>query len=153
MHSLANNTQGEVSGWNAQKGSLKGLNSAETMPFILCPSSVSWLKLIDLTGTLAKGPITWEQMRVGHSVAQSCLTLCDPIVGSMPGSSVHGIFRARILEWVAIFFSRESSRPRNRTQVSHIAGRYCTNYVRSPKRRKESFKNYKFTWEVKQELW
>ena len=42
---------------------------------------------------------------------------------SLPGSSVHGILQARILEWVAISFSRGSSQPRNRTQVSHIAGR------------------------------
>ena len=46
-------------------------------------------------------------------VAQSCPTLCDPMDYSLPGSSVHGIFQARILEWVAISFSRESSQPRN----------------------------------------
>ena len=40
-------------------------------------------------------------------VTQSCLTLCDPMDGSLPGSSVHGIFQARVLEWVAISFSRE----------------------------------------------
>ena len=45
---------------------------------------------------------------------------------SPPGSSVHGIFQARILEGVAIFFSRESSWPRDRTQVFHIAGRLFT---------------------------
>ena len=56
-------------------------------------------------------------------VAQSCPTLCDPVDCSPPGSSVHGILQARILEWVAISFSRGSSRPRDRTQVSHIAGR------------------------------
>ena len=42
-------------------------------------------------------------------VAQSCLTLCDPVDYSPPGFSVHGIFQARILEWVAISFSRRSS--------------------------------------------
>ena len=42
---------------------------------------------------------------------------------SPPSSSVHGILQARILEWVAISFSRGSSRPRDRTQISHIAGR------------------------------
>ena len=42
-------------------------------------------------------------------VAQSCPTLCDPVVCSLPGSSVHGIFRSRILEWVAMPFSRGSS--------------------------------------------
>ena len=47
---------------------------------------------------------------------QSCLTLCDTMDHSPPGSSVHGIFQARILEWIAISSSRGSSRPRNRTQ-------------------------------------
>ena len=56
-------------------------------------------------------------------VAQSCLTLCDPVDCSLPGSSVHGILQARILEWVAISFSRVSSQPRDQTQVSRIGGR------------------------------
>ena len=56
-------------------------------------------------------------------VAQSCLTLCDPIDCGPPGSSVHGILQARILEWVAISFSMKSSRPRDQTQVSRIADR------------------------------
>ena len=43
--------------------------------------------------------------------AQSCLNLCNPVDSSQPGSSVHGIFQARILEWLAISFSRRSSRP------------------------------------------
>ena len=59
-------------------------------------------------------------------VAQSCPTLCDPVDCSLPGSSVHGIFQARILEWVAISFSRGSSRPRDRTLVSCTAGRRFT---------------------------
>ena len=45
-------------------------------------------------------------------VAQSCPTLCDPMDCSLPGSSVHGIFQARVLEWAAISFSRGSSQPR-----------------------------------------
>ena len=57
-------------------------------------------------------------------VAQSRLTLWDPMDYSMLSSSVHGILQARILEWVAIPFSRESSQPRDCTQVSHIAGRF-----------------------------
>ena len=56
-------------------------------------------------------------------VPQLCLTLCNPMDYSLPGSSVHGVFQARVLEWVAISFSRGSSRPRDRTRVSHIAGR------------------------------
>ena len=59
-------------------------------------------------------------------VAQSCLTLCNPMDCSPPGSSVHGIFQARILEWIAISFSRESSQPRDQTWVSCIAGRVFT---------------------------
>ena len=59
-------------------------------------------------------------------VAQLCLTLCDPMDCSLSGSSVHGIFQARVLEWIAISFFRGSSRPRNRTRVSHIAGRLFT---------------------------
>ena len=56
-------------------------------------------------------------------VAQSCLTLCDPMDCSLLGSSIHGIFQAGILEWVAISFSRGSSQPRDRTRVSRIVGR------------------------------
>ena len=56
-------------------------------------------------------------------VTQSCPTLCNPMDCNPPGSSIHGIFQARILEWVAISFSRRSSRPRDWTRVSHIVGR------------------------------
>ena len=57
-------------------------------------------------------------------VTQWCLTVCDPMDCSLPGSSVHGISQARILEWVVISFSRGTSRPRDQTQVSCIAGRF-----------------------------
>ena len=57
-------------------------------------------------------------------VAQSCLTLCDPM-----DYTVHGILQARILEWVAIPFSRGSSRPRDWTQVSRIAGGFFTSWA------------------------
>ena len=53
--------------------------------------------------------------------AQLCLTLCNPMDCSPPGSSVHGISQARILEWVAISFSREYSLPRDRTHISCIS--------------------------------
>ena len=56
-------------------------------------------------------------------VAQSCPILWDPMDCSPPGSSIHGIFQARLLEWIAISFSRGSSQPRDQTQVSHIVGR------------------------------
>ena len=56
-------------------------------------------------------------------VAQLCPTLCDPVDCSLLGSSLHGILQARILEWVAISFSRGSSQLRDRTRISRIAGR------------------------------
>ena len=59
-------------------------------------------------------------------LAQSCPTLLDPMDCSLPRSSVHGIFQARVLEWVAISFSRGSPQPRNRTQASHIVRRHFT---------------------------
>ena len=59
-------------------------------------------------------------------VAQSCLTLCDPVDCNLLGFSVHGILQARILEWIAISFSRGSSWPKDQTPVSRIGGR-CFN--------------------------
>ena len=56
-------------------------------------------------------------------VAQSWPTLWDPMDCSLPGSSIHGIFEARVLEWVAIFFFGGPSQPRDRTLVSCIVGR------------------------------
>ena len=61
---------------------------------------------------------------VKMKVVQSCLTLCDPM-----DYAVHGILQARILKWVAIPFYRGPSHPRNRTQVSHIAGRFFTSWA------------------------
>ena len=59
-------------------------------------------------------------------VAKSCPTLCDPMDCSPPGSSVRGILHKKILEWVAIAFSRESSRPRDQSWVSYIVGGFFT---------------------------
>ena len=59
-------------------------------------------------------------------VVQSCPTLCNPMDCSLPGSSVHGIFQAIVLEWIAISFSKGSSQPRGRTWVSHIVDRRFT---------------------------
>ena len=55
------------------------------------------------------------------SFTQSCLTLCDPMGYSPPGSSVHGILQARVLEWVAMLSSRGSSWPRDRTNISYAS--------------------------------
>ena len=68
-------------------------------------------------------------LNVNVLVVQSHPTLWDPTGCSPPGSSVHGILHIRILEWVAMPFSRGSSRPRDRTWVSCIAGRFLTSWA------------------------
>ena len=80
-------------------------------------------------------------------------TLCDPMDCSLPGSSVHGIFQARILEWIAISFSRGSSQPRDRTRVfpqcrqmllpSELPGKPTESAKKKKKERKKS-SNYKY---------
>ena len=71
----------------------------------------------------------------GHKVkvAQLCATLFNPTDYSLPGYPIHGIFQARVLEWVAISFSRASSQPGDRTRVSHIAGRRFNLWAHTPK--------------------
>ena len=68
------------------------------------------------------------------SVTKSCPTRCNPMNCNPPDSSVHGIFQARILQWVAIFFSRRASWPRNRTHLSWIGRQilYCLSHMGSP---------------------
>ena len=67
--------------------------------------------------------------------AQSCLILCNAMYCSLPGSFVHGILQARILEWIAISFFRGSSQPRDQTSVS-CTGRWILYHLsrqRTPK--------------------
>ena len=59
-------------------------------------------------------------------LVSSVLSDCDTVDSSLPGSFVHGILQARILEWVSIPSSRASSQPGDQAQVSHIAGRFFT---------------------------
>ena len=68
----------------------------------------------------------WSDLAHGHInkcvlVAQSCPALCDPVDCSPPGSSVHGILQAKILEWVAMPSSRGSSWPRDQTCISYVS--------------------------------
>ena len=72
-----------------------------------------------LAGSLCAGSVCAQSL-------QMCPTLSDPMDCSLPGSSVHGILQARILEWVAMPSSKGSSRPRDRTQVSHVSCRFFT---------------------------
>ena len=84
-------------------------------------------------------------------VAQSCPALCDPMDCSPPGSSVHRIFQARILEWVTISFSRESSQPGDWTQVSSIAGRLFTTV--SPGKPSWYIRQSQYIFQAKEEAW
>ena len=74
-------------------------------------------------------------------VVQSCPTLCNPIDCSLPGSSVHGILQATILEWVPMPFSRGSSQSRDWTQVSCTAGGFFTLWVT-----REQVSNQELSW-------
>ena len=85
--------------------------SMEHMKWLICNTSVPFPLLYDVKSL-------------------SRVWLCDPMDCSLPGSSVHGIFQARVLEWVAISFSRGSSSPRDQTQVSHSVGRRFTVWAR-----------------------
>ena len=100
--------------------------------FFHCPQFLTWL--FDIQRIL-KTEILWQAHMVAklglncflcYSLNQSCPNFCDPIDCSPPGSSVHGVLQARILEWVAIPFSRESSQPKCWTWVSCLVGRRFT---------------------------
>ena len=77
---------------------------------------VSLLFLNEIPVRQMLDPLTWSFVYV---CAQSCSTLCHPMDCSPSGSAVHGIFQARILEWIAISFSRGSSWPRDQT-LTHL---------------------------------
>ena len=79
-----------------------------------CPSADEWIRKLWYIYTM-------EYSVQFSSVAQSCLTLCDPM-----DYTVRGILQAGILEWIAFPVSRGSSQPRDRTQVSCIAGGFFT---------------------------
>ena len=85
------------------------------------------LKVMGCLFLIHLGPWTTEgEARTHAQSLQSCPTLCNPMDHSPPGSSVQGILQARILEWVAMPFSRWSSQPRDQTCFSCIAGRFFT---------------------------
>ena len=91
------------------------------------PSTDEWIKKVWYT-TRAHGRTKHEQWKT-CSVTQSCPTLCSPRDYSPPGSTVPGIFQARILEWVAISFFGEPSLPMDQTQdscISCVTGEFFT---------------------------
>ena len=97
------------------------------LPMSLSKTKINW----QMFKRIGRKQLFREVMQEGKKeseVAQSCVTLCDPMDCSLPGSSssIHGIFQARVLEWVAIAFSRRSSRSRDWTRVSRTVGRCFT---------------------------
>ena len=98
------------------------------------PNNDSWSNVEILSSVKKSLPQTTKDPEYCQSlfrnrkvfVTQLWLTHCDLMDCSPPGSSVYGIFQARVLEWVAISFSRGSSRPRDRTCISCIPGRFFT---------------------------
>ena len=103
---------------------MRGEDQTNALSTHLCSCSALWSW--DLTLSKMSSLRSYLKKESESEVAQSSPTLCDPVDCSLPGSSVHGILQARILEWVAISFPRGSSQPRDWTQVSHIAGRRFT---------------------------
>ena len=102
-----------------------------TVPKLLSLITSHLFIFVFISITLGGGPKRillsfMSEVKKESEVAQSCPTLCDPMECSLPGFSVHGIFQARVLEWVAISFSRRSSWPRDWTQVSCIVSRRFT---------------------------
>ena len=101
----------------------------------MCETQIVWERKVGMwpggnPGTSEEGTVTWgptaDWKKKESEVAQSCPTLCNPMDCKLPGSSVHGILQARILEWVAISFSKGPFQPRDQTQVARIAGRRFT---------------------------
>ena len=95
---------------------------------------VQWLRLhtpdagdpVSITGQGTRSHMPQLRVCMCVLVTQSCQTLCNPMDHSSPGSSVHGILQARILQWIPMPSSRSSSQPRDQTRVSHMAGRLVT---------------------------
>ena len=104
----------EVSTWSSEVVFL-----AKLLQVSLCSLPRNSVNLVILTLTF----ITSTSTPCCCLVAQSCPTLCDSMDYSLLGSSVHGISQARILEWVAIPFSRGSSQPKDRTLVFYMGRR------------------------------
>ena len=98
--------------------------------YLFCVSLVFWT--------------SWWHRSVSCSLL-SRVWLYDPMDCSPPGSSVHGILQTRILQWVAIPFSRGSSQPRDRTRVSCMAGRFFTFWATGKSLKKiQKYKNIRY---------
>ena len=125
--------------WTEEPGGLQSKGSqtvrhdvvTKQQPWLCSTTSILSTRRLNqkLTCPVLLPPAAWKWSE--SEVAPSCPTLCNPMDCSLPGSSIHGIFQSRVLEWVATSFSRRSSRPRNWTRVSRIVGRRFTIWATS----------------------
>ena len=100
-----------------------------SLTFSLLCSYLIWMVIMEMT-SLNSPSVVRLWIICFYLVTKSCLTLCDSMDCSLPGSSVHGISQARILESVAISFFRVSSKPWDGTHVSCFAGRFFYHWAR-----------------------
>ena len=122
---IAHPHMGQIQNPNSASRVLKTELTQQRRPTEGSLGLATWIKVEGL----AKNMVTFStgiKVKSESEVAQSCQTLCDPMDWGLPGFFVHGIFQARILDWVAISFSRRSSWPREWTRVSCIVGRCFT---------------------------
>ena len=98
--------------------------SPSVLPCFTQPKNIPWVLLVD---PLSKFSFHIDLLVICAVLTQLCPTRCDPMDSRPPGTSVHGILQARILEWAAISSSRGSSQPRDQTLVSPaLAGVFFT---------------------------
>ena len=102
---------------------LKNFHKVVSYTYVLFYNLLFSLHIFWAVSILLGHYICLSVLVVGCEVAQSCPTLCNPMGCSLPGSSIHGIFQARVVEGIAISFFRGSSWPRDWTWVFHIVGR------------------------------
>ena len=107
--------------WSFCQNSVDSKYNGLFLDYQFCSTDLC-LHLCQYHTVLITAVLWWGEVRWGE-VAQSCLTLCDPMDCNLLGFSIHGILQARVLEWIAISFSRGSSWHRDRTRVSRIGGR------------------------------
>ena len=108
--------------WNALPGPPPGdlLNPGIEPASLTSPALAGWFFTTSTTGKL------FLDHEYGCESCSAMCTLCNPVDYSLPGSSVHRILQVRILEWIAIPFSRGSTQLRDQIWVSYIAGRFLT---------------------------
>ena len=86
-----------------------------------------------------------------YLVSELCLTLCDPMDCTLPGSSVHGISQARILEWAAISFSRTSSQPRHQIHISCTGRQILYHWANTWRWKKQMFHKIHICWALQRQ--